>query len=389
MRILHATDTYGPTVGGIEVLVGDLAARQAEAGHDVTVLTRTPGPPVPPDEPVRVCRDPRAMRRLVGSADIVHAHVSAYSPLALRSAETAGRTRVPVVATVHSMWTGAWPLVRAVSEVRGWPELPIQWAAVSEAAAVPVRRVVNGRGVIVLPNAIDAARWTPAPAARTSADVTLVSVMRMTRRKRPLELLAMLRRVREDTPATVGLRAVLVGDGPLLASVRRAIIGRGLASWVTATGALDHQSIRGLYRTADIFVAPATLESFGIAALEARASGLAVAARAESGIADFVAHRLNGMLSHSDAQMAGQLVELCADRSLLAAMVSHNQTHRPAYDWSEVLWRNDYAYGIAMGAGAARSATVPSEVPSEVPSQLPSQLPSQGPLSGVRPESVA
>ena len=29
MRILHATDTYGPTVGGIEVLVQTLAQSQS------------------------------------------------------------------------------------------------------------------------------------------------------------------------------------------------------------------------------------------------------------------------------------------------------------------------------------------------------------------------
>ena len=87
MRILHATDTYAPTVGGIEVLVHDLAAHQAAAGHDVTVLTRTPGPTGVDSKGVVVVRDARATRILVAEADTVHAHVSAISPLALRAAE--------------------------------------------------------------------------------------------------------------------------------------------------------------------------------------------------------------------------------------------------------------------------------------------------------------
>jgi glycogen synthase len=41
MRILHVTDGYRPRVGGIEIFVQDLARRQAEAGHDVSVLTAT------------------------------------------------------------------------------------------------------------------------------------------------------------------------------------------------------------------------------------------------------------------------------------------------------------------------------------------------------------
>ena len=38
-RILHVTDYYRPKVGGIEMFVEELAARQSAAGHDVTVLT--------------------------------------------------------------------------------------------------------------------------------------------------------------------------------------------------------------------------------------------------------------------------------------------------------------------------------------------------------------
>src|SRR3954468_6893272 len=42
MRILHVSDAYLPKQGGIEIQVSDLARRQAETGHDVTVLTCAP-----------------------------------------------------------------------------------------------------------------------------------------------------------------------------------------------------------------------------------------------------------------------------------------------------------------------------------------------------------
>ena len=161
MKILHATDTYAPTVGGIEVLVHDLAAHQVAAGHEVTVLTRTPGLTGVSSSGVVVVRDPRAGRTLVAEADTVHAHVSAISPLALRTAELAAVQRIPVVATVHSMWAGAWPVFRAAALARGWAGLSIQWTAVSEAAADPVRRALGGRPVLVLPNAVDTTLWAP------------------------------------------------------------------------------------------------------------------------------------------------------------------------------------------------------------------------------------
>ena len=364
MRILHATDTYSPTVGGIEVLVHDLAARQAAAGHEVTVLTRTAGPTGIDANGVVVVRDARAARTLVAHANTVHSHVSAISPLALRAAEIAAAQRIPVVATVHSMWTGTWPLFRATSMARGWVDLPIQWAAVSEAASDPVRRALGGRPVLVLPNAVDTALWAPAesgvaPWEPGGRPVTIVSVMRMTRRKRPMQLLAALRRLRAALPQDVEVRVVLVGDGPLLGQVQDRISNWGMHDWLETPGALAHQQIRALYERADVFVAPATLESFGIAALEARASGLAVVARAGTGVADFVEDGVEGLLARSDAEMVGQLALLCTDAAALTRIQRHNVAVRPAHDWCDVLWRTAYAYDAAAELVAGKGRTGP------------------------------
>ena len=42
MRIAHVTDFYLPRLGGIEMHVSDLAARQVALGHEVTVVTSSP-----------------------------------------------------------------------------------------------------------------------------------------------------------------------------------------------------------------------------------------------------------------------------------------------------------------------------------------------------------
>ena len=395
MRILHATDTFGPTIGGIEVLVRDLATRQAAAGHHVTVLTRTPDLPGTglgvldtADERVEnvtVVRERRRMAELVRTSDVVHAHVSACSPLALRTAEVAAALGVPTVAAVHSMWGSGWPLVRAVAGARGWLGAPIQWAAVSEAAAGPVRRALPGRSVFVLPNAVDVGAWRPqsrlaAPllpsptlqAATLPAPsvLTVVSVMRMAHRKRPLALVETLRRVRRDLSPQVRLRAVLVGDGPQRPAVRRAVARHGLDGWVSVPGAMDHAAIKDLYRSAQVFVAPATLESFGIAALEARAAGLAVVTRAGTGVSDFVTHGQDGLVVGSDDELAAGLLRLCTEPRLLDDLLRHNATHAPSFDWSDVLWRNTYGYELAAElvgrrVDAARSQASLSRLPPE------------------------
>jgi glycosyltransferase involved in cell wall biosynthesis len=186
MRILHVTDTYAPTVGGIEVLVRTLAGGQAALGHDVTVLTRTPDRRLgtSPAATFEVCREPRALASLAASADVVHGHVSAMSPLALHALEVGARGAVPAMATVHSVWGSAWPLFRAAATLRGWSDLPIQWAAVSEVAAGPVRRALAGHDVLVVPNAVDTGFWAPEGTPRHTDVVTLVAAMRMASRKR-------------------------------------------------------------------------------------------------------------------------------------------------------------------------------------------------------------
>ena len=344
MRILHVTDTYAPTVGGIEVFVHDLAHHQAADGHDVTVLTPTPSADGDDDGAVRVVRGATRTGHLLGGFDAVHAHVSVLSPVGLHAAEDAARAGVPVLVTVHSMWTDVWPAFRATAVARGWASLPIQWAAVSAAAAEPVRRAVR-RPVLVLPNAVDTDAWVPA-APPAGGPATVVAVLRMARRKRPLQLVRSLARMRDHLDPEVPVRAVLVGDGPLLATVRREVARLGL-DWVQVVGGLSHGEIRALYRSAHVFVAPATRESFGIAALEARTAGLAVVARAGTGVEEFVVDGVDGYLAPSDTGLADRLADLCADRAALDRIQAHNATVVPPFAWSDVLWRNHVAYTSA------------------------------------------
>ena len=360
MRILHVTDTYAPTVGGIEVLVRTLAGGQAALGHDVTVLTRTPDRRLgtSPAATFEVCREPRALASLAASADVVHGHVSAMSPLALHALEVGARGGVPAMATVHSVWGSAWPLFRAAATLRGWSDLPIQWAAVSEVAAGPVRRALAGHDVLVVPNAVDTGFWAPEGTPRHTDVVTLVAAMRMASRKRPLALVDALERVRSLVPERRTVEVVLVGDGPLLGTVRDRLDRRGMSSWVRTPGDADHVQLRELYRRADVFISPATQESFGLAALEARAAGLAVVARSSTGTAGFVTSGVEGLLADTDATLVEQLARLCVDDALRRRIVAHNRAHPPALDWPTVLelTADAYRHAGARDTQAARAA---------------------------------
>lgn len=362
MRVLHATDCYLPRLGGIETHVGDLTRHQRGSGHDARVLTATPAGVGGAVDPGWVVRTGSALgRRGVDvdrvlaehDPDVLHAHLSVVSPFALGVARAAAQRGIPTLLTVHSMW-GPWrPLPSVAGGLVGLADWPVGWSAVSEAAARHVRQALGpGADVAVLPNAVDPAAWrpggAPGPAGRP---VTLVSVMRFTRTKRTLPLARMLRAVRATVPADVPLRAVVVGDGPQRAALERHLARWGMTQWVDLPGRLTRAEIRQRLLAADVFVAPAELESFGIAALEARALGLPVVASARSGVAEFVRHGREGLLAEDDVAMTAALARLVVDPALRERIRRHNSTVPIEHDWPRALARTDDLYAAAAARG--------------------------------------
>ena len=106
--------------------------------------------------------------------------------------------------------------------------------------------------------------------------------------------------------------------------------GQGLQHVVDLRGRLTRPQVRAAYADSDVFLAPAELEAFGIAALEARTAGLAVVARRGTGIAEFVEDGIDGLLVADDAEMTEAVVHLARDGRLLDGMLAHNRVGAPA-----------------------------------------------------------
>jgi glycosyltransferase involved in cell wall biosynthesis len=353
MKIVHVTDCYLPQLGGIELHIRDLAAGQRALGHRVVVATSTPEGNARPgsiatDRGEEILRVGGWDRRWLEATapDVVHVHLSVLSPFALRMARHAARLGLPTVITVHSLWSDlahAAAVIRPLSGASGWP---VVWTAVSEQAAVHVRRLV-GAPVAVVPNAVDLDYWRPIALAgrqRPAEDrPRVLSVMRLTTVKRTLPLARMLHQVAQEAD----FEAVIVGDGPKRAALERYLARHGLDDRVTLTGALDRDQVRSAMADASLFVAPAWRESFGIAALEARTAGLPVVASAVSGVATFIADGVDGLLAESDVAMARQIATLVADRALREQIAEHNRAVVPDYSWAAALRANHAAYRCA------------------------------------------
>ena len=385
-HVVHITDFYTPGTGGIETQVAALAARQAAQGDRVTVVTSTPGrgadgavSVLRADAPGRLGVHTRPRNLLAtGDAvlgldpDVVHTHASGASPLAAAVMWRASRAGVPTAVTVHSMLAWAQPVYRALDAGWSWADCPVAWSAVSSVAAEPVRRL-TGAAVDVLPNAIDLAWWAgpPHPAPRP---LTVVSVGRLAGRKRVLPLLALLRDVRAALPAEVPLRAVLVGDGPQRTRLERYLRRHGMQGWVELAGSRTPAEVRTLLHRCDVYVAPAALESFGIAALEARCAGVPVVARSASGVTEFVTDGVEGLLAADDAGVGRSVLRLLADAPLRTRIAQHNRATLPLLDWGRNLARTEALYRRAADLQGRAASPAGSGAPAAEPVDDPAGM---------------
>jgi alpha-1,6-mannosyltransferase len=150
---------------------------------------------------------------------------------------------------------------------------------------------VGARNVVRVPLGVDLDFFSPerydgALRQRWAApgDLLLVHCGRLSAEKRPQRSLETLARLRAD-----GVPAVLAvaGHGPLRATLQAEAAQRGLP--VRFLGHLtDRQATAALLATADVLIAPGPVETFGLAALEALASGTPVVVSAESALPEVI-----------------------------------------------------------------------------------------------------
>lgn len=224
----------------------------------------------------------------------VHAH--ALYPSAAAAAQLASRAGLPLVVTVHGS---------DLYTLAGRPEWRARIAAVAQAARAVVcvsdslaRDVVallgiDGARITVVPDAYDDGRFTyvcrPLPAGRS---VRVVSVARLVDVKGPDVLVEAVGRLvadGEDVDLTI------IGHGVLRASLLERARVLGIAERVRLLGGVPSVRLPEILAAADVYVQPSRREGFGVALVEALATGLpAVATR--SGGPESIVTEADGVL---------------------------------------------------------------------------------------------
>lgn len=246
--------------------------------------------------------------------------------------------------------------------------------AVSAAARHFIDRYFPG-DYKVIPNGVDAERFRKAvPVARWQDGTrNVLFVGRFEPRKGVLDLLKSYRLLRRDG---IDCRLLLVGGGPQEREARRYVATRRLGG-VEFLGRVSDDEKAQLYRTADVYVSPATgRESFGIVLLEAMAAGAPIVASDIHGYKGVVRRGREALLvpPREHKLLASSIGRLLEDPELAARMSANGLVRAEEFSWPRVTAKVDDYYGFVIRRLAA-AGQLPPHFHAEVP---PSPRPGSG-----------
>lgn len=355
MRVAVVTESFLPTVNGVSGSVVQVLRHLRRRGHEAIVVVPAAGAPAqfegfPVHEvPAIAYRqfpvglpNPAVSRLLAEfKPDVVHAA----SPFLLGAQAIAATNRlgIPSVAIFQTDVAGyarrnrltgaaglAWKVVRWIHNAADLTLAP-STASIEDLERAGVERVHRwGRGV-------DLERYHPRNRLRPSAvalrqqlapngEVVVGYVGRVAPEKQ-LERLAALRGLR-------GIRLALVGHGPALPSVERALHGMPVACLGKRTG----DELADAYAAFDLFVHTGNEETFGQTLQEAHASGVPVVAPHAGGPIDLVAHGEDGFLFDAvgEERMRTFVALLTHDPALRARMGEAGRRKVRGRSWESV-----------------------------------------------------
>ena len=367
-RIAIVADWYVPRIGGLELHLRDLSRHLARHGHpvDVVCMTRDDGSrpgdwsspgvtvhrlSVPRLPGLDTIRDPSAVPAMESllrelRPDVIHTH-NAFSPLAHVGAWLSRKLGIPSLFTECSVLRGrvGWAL-RQASYVANWGHWPTLLSGVSGFVADDVAYATRRPEVFVLHNGIDLSAW--AGQRREPSQPRVTTVMRFTRRKRPLAIVALIPRIHAALPPSLRPTFTLVGDGPEMPAVVAECRRLGISQHVELPGFLPREQVRAILAESSLFCLPTRKEAMSIATLEALASGCPAVAMNLGGVSDVVEHGREGFLAADEDEFAEYIIRLVRETELRQQIAARTRDRLGRFAWDHVIARHQNLFLLAQ-----------------------------------------
>ncbi|EPC04341.1 hypothetical protein L861_03205 [Litchfieldella anticariensis FP35 = DSM 16096] len=300
MRICLVSETWAPEINGVAHTLGHLSQELQRQGIQLQLIRPRPkdgstfeaaevelqvkGFRVPGYSDVQLGFPAgRAINRLWRSQRPNAVYIATEGPLGFSALRVARRLGIPVVSGFHTNFDHY-----AGDYGMRWLKVPVQatlrrFHNRTQATLVPTStqadalRTQGFDNVHVMGRGIDSHHFTPDkrdPTLRQQWGVgehqpVALYVGRLASEKNLDLLVDTLQAMQEAQP---DLATVLVGDGPLRASLQRRL------PEAIFTGFIDHDALARHYASAEVFIFPSLSETYGNVVAEAMASGLGIVA---------------------------------------------------------------------------------------------------------------
>jgi glycosyltransferase involved in cell wall biosynthesis len=202
--------------------------------------------------------------------------------------------------------------------------------AASQELADVARSLAPEVRVEALPNGVDTERFQ-----RTAPTLPPTSRRRLIvpRRLFPKNGVEYLVRAMPIMAARVDVEAVLIGDGPERARLEALARELRVEDRITFLGARPHSDMPGLLSSGELAIFPSLMEATSVAALEAMACELPVAASRVGGLPEIVDESVGGLFEPADPEsLARKVVSLLQGADL--STVGKRARERVVERWS-------------------------------------------------------
>ncbi|MCM1044012.1 MAG: glycosyltransferase [Candidatus Gastranaerophilales bacterium] len=245
-----------------------------------------------------------------GNPDIIHAHFLEYGYYAVKELK---KTGIPIIITEHSSQISEDVLTKAVYRMgKGCYREADKLICVSTALAKRIADQFGVRNSVVVPNIVDTEIFRYEEKKRSVDCFTFACVASLI----PLKRIAFLVEVFADVVKMFPkIQLIIVGDGSEKKRIKRVIVEHGIDDKVFLAGQQKREAIKHIFDKSDCFILPSSSETFGVAYIEAMASGLPVIATKCGGPEDFVDDS-NGILVEVDnkTELYEAMVEMIQNR---------------------------------------------------------------------------